>query len=330
MMERMGRNKDIAKKIFFCILICLSFSIVYGQDIHPFLKIKAFGAITDFLVDDSKVILSTDAGTIETFSLKNGQKINHIRLPAMKDFMGDPVPVKVYSIDKQNDKLLIVTQGDHGFRNLLIYENGEPEEIINAQKDKMMIKKARWIDSSTILLGLLGNDLLLFDVSRKKIINKLNISPYTFSDFYLTEDKRNAFTADESGIVHKIDLIDFKIKQEYTEINVDNIYQLVYKNGVIITAGQDRRVGVYNTITGNNYFLQKSFLVYSVGLSADARIGASYATEENDISLFMTATRNEAYILKGHQSIITKIAFFDNHTLISAGDDQFLIIWKFD
>ncbi len=326
----MKRKRGIVKKVIFCIFICLSFFLVYGQDIHPFLKIKASGAITDFLVEDSKVILSTDAGTIETYNLRNGQRISKILLPAMKDFMGDPVPVKVYSIDKLNDKLLMVTQGDHGFRNLLVYKNGEPEEIINAEKDKMMIKKARWIGGRTILLGLLGNDLVLFDIDRKKAIHKLSISPYTFSDFYLTEDKRNAFTADESGIVHKIDLIGFEIEQEYTGINLDNIYQLVYKNGVIITAGQDRRVGVYNTITGENYFLQKSFLVYSVGLSTDGRIGACYATEENDISVFMTATRNEGYILRGHQSVITKMEFFNNHTLISAGDDQFLIIWKFD
>ena len=224
--------------------------------------------------------------------------------------------------------MLAVTQGIHGFRNVLIFENSKPHQIIDAERDKLMVKKARWITGNTILLGLLGNDLIIFDVAQKKSVRKSNISPYTFSDFSLTADKKFVFTADESGVVHQIDLRTVEVKKEFQGMNVDNIYQLVYQNGVIITAGQDRRVGVYQTITGDHYFLQKNFLVYSVGLNADGSIGAYSATEENDISIFMTASRKETFVLKGHQSVVTKMVFVDDHTFISAGDDQYLMIWE--
>jgi WD40 repeat protein len=316
-------------KVIFSIFLCFSFIYVSGQEIHPFSKIETSGAITDFVIDGSYILISTDAGTIETYNPDIREKDDLIQLSDTKDFMGDPVPTKIYSIDKLSSKILAVTQGNHGFRNVLIFENGQSEEIITAERDKMIIKKARWVNNNTILLGLLSNDLILFDVMQKRIICEINISPYTFSDFSLTEDKQYAFTADESGIVHEIDLHNCVVKQDYMGINVDNIYQLVYKNGVIITAGQDRRVGVYNTITGDNYFLQKNFLVYSVGLNSDGSIGAYSATEENDISIFMTVNRKDVYILKGHQSVITKMVFIDDYTFLSAGDDQYLIIWKF-
>jgi len=315
-------------------LIIIGFSlltvVLFGVEIQPVIKIKTAGTITDFFIENLKVVLSTDGGTIETYNIKTGKQTDFVQLPPMKDFMGDDIPTKIYSIDKVLGKLLLVTQGNHGFRNMFIYENGQPEEIFNAERDKLMIKKARWINSNIILLGLMSNDLILFDVGQRQVICKLSISPYTFSDFSLTADKEFMFTADESGIVHKIKVNNCEIEQEFTGINVDNIYQLVTKNGIVITAGQDRRVGVYNTDTGDNYFLQKDFLVYSVGLNADGSVGAYSATEDNNISIFRTASRDESCVLSGHESVVTKMAFFDDHTFISAGDDQYLMIWKFE
>ena len=315
-------------------LIIIGFSLVtvllYGQEINPTLKIEAAGAITDLFIENSTVVLSTDAGTIETYNINTGEQTEIIQFPPMKDFMGDDVPTKIYSIDKVREKLLVVTQGNRGFRNVSIIENGQTQEIFNADRDKLMIKKARWINNNNILLGLMSNDLILFDVGQNKVICELSISPYTFSDFSLTADKQYVFTADESGIVHNIEVNNCEIRKDYTGINVDNIYQIVSKNGIVITAGQDRRVGVYNTITGDNYFLQKDFLVYSVGLSPDGSIGAYSATENSDISIFNTTTREETHVLSGHKSVITKMEFFDNKNFISAGDDQYLMIWKIE
>ncbi|MEN8225219.1 MAG: hypothetical protein ABFS05_07630, partial [Bacteroidota bacterium] len=256
-------------KLILIILLFLSVNITSGQEVHPLHKIKASGAITDFIIHKQHITLSTDAGTIETYDAASCKKLNIIQLPTMMDFMGDPVPTKIFSIDRLSSKILFVHQGNHGFRNVAILEEGQQQTIIDADKDKMMIKKARWISNNTILLGLLSNDLILFDVAQKKIICELNICPYTFSDFSLTEDKQYVFTADESGIVHKIEINNCTLLNDYSGINVDNIYQVVYKNGIVITAGQDRRVGVYNTVTGNNYFLPATFLVYSVGLNGD-------------------------------------------------------------
>ncbi len=313
-----------------CSFVLFSFIAHTVRDVQPAAKIKVSGAVTDIIVENENVFVSTDAGTIERYNLKTRKKDIFLRLPDTRDFMGDPLPAKIFSIDKLAGSMLAVTLGNHGFRNLIVTENGRREGMILAGRDKMMIKKARWIDDHTVLLGLLCNDLILFDTGKKKVLRKINISPYTFSDFYLSEDKRYVYTADESGIMHEINLQTFSLSRNFTGINLDNIYRIVYKNGTIITGGQDRRVGICHTHTGNNYFFQKAFLVYSVGLNQTGTIGACSASEENDIEVFTTASGEVTHVLKGHESVITGMAFIDNRTLVSAGDDGLLIIWKFD
>ena len=320
--------RKIANRFGLLFYLIFSSFLCFGQIIQPALKIKTSGAITDFFIDGSKITLSTDAGTIEEFNLSSGKRIKTEHLPEMVDFMGDPAPTKVYSIDKFDTKILFVTQGNHGFRNLLITENNDTLKVIEANRDKLMIKKARFVNNNHILLGLMSNELILFDIDKKEIIYTSTISAYSFSDFYLNNNKQFVYSSDESGIVHKIDVKDGKILEEFEGNNVDNVYRLVYKNGVIITAGQDRRVGVYNTITGANYYLQKNFLIYSVALNSDASKGAFTASEENDITVFNVETRNELLKLKGHTSVITKMEFIDKNTLVSAADDHYLMIWK--
>ena len=80
-----------------------------------------------------------------------------------------------------------------------------------------------------------------------------------------------------------------------TECSIDK--EFFSKNGIIITAGQDSRVGLYNTSTEKKYFLQKDFLVFSAALNEDGSIGAYTATEDNDISIFETQTQKEMSFL---------------------------------
>jgi len=316
------------KRLTLFVFICILTKWISAQEIQPSLIINTSGAITDFVVDGSKVYISTDAGTIETWNINTHQKNIYYKQADITNFMGESVPAKIFSIDKFSGKLLFVTQGNKGFRSVFIYEENSLIEIINADRNRMIVKKARWVNDSTIVLGLLSNDIIMFDVGGKKMKCEKNVSPYSFSDMSLTEKKQFIFTADESGIVHRISLQECEINQEYSGMNVDNIYQIDYQNGILITAGQDRRVGVYNTITGLSYYLQKDFLVYSSALSETGSLGAYSASEECDISVFNTKTREENYVLKGHRGVITKIIFLDEQTVLSGGDDQNLIVWK--
>ncbi len=317
-------------KLFISLFFIFATSTLAGQNISPSVKIITSGAITDFFIEDPEIILVTDAGTIEWYNFKTGQKTNFIQLPKIKDFMGDEVPAKIFSVDKLNDQLIYVTQGIHGFRNVVIRQRKDEKKVIDANIDRLLVKKVRFINEKEILLGLMSNEIMLFDIEKNEMVYKLPISAYTFSDFDLSRDNQFVYTSDESGIVHKIDIQKGKVVKDFSCNNVDNIYKLVYRNETIITAGQDRRVGVYQALIGDKYYLQKNFLIYCVGLNENGTVGAYTADEENNITLFDINTKSEITKLTGHQSVITKIEFVDDHTLISASDDRYLMIWKIE
>ena len=51
-----------------------------------------------------------------------------------------------------------------------------------------------------------------------------------------------------------------KVIKKFKPLNLDNIYKLAYKNGNILTAGQDRRVGVYPK-NGTPYYIKSDFFI---------------------------------------------------------------------
>ena len=320
--------KTVSRLFLILIILQSATSIMWGQEIKPKLSMIASGAVTDFIVQDNALYAATDQGIVDVFYLTDGSRANQIKLPPITDFMGDEIPVKVFSIDKSGDKLLLVIQGNHGFRNVLLYQDGEIIKIIDADKDKILVKKARFVDDNKVLFGLLSNELIMFNHQKEQVVYNVQISAYSFSDFCLNDDKSQVITADESGIIHLIHTNDGKILKEYSGNNVDNVYKTVFQNGKIITGGQDRRIGIYHTALNDKYYIEGDFLVYCVGLSPDGSVGAFSASEDNEICLFNTNTKEIFQTLKGHNSTLTKIHFLNNSRMITSCDDPNIFIWE--
>lgn len=299
-----------------------------SQNVEPYVIIPTSGAVTDFVIDNNHIYAATDESVIDIINATSGKVFDKISVPFSHDFMGDEIPSKIYSVDKIDDKVVFVWQGNRGFRNVSVKENNIITKIIDADINKLMIKKVRFIDENNILLGLLSNELILFNLKTKNIVYQEQISAYSFSDFCLNSSKTQVATTNESGIVHVIDVSNGQPINTFQNNNVDNVYQVDYKNNVIITAGQDRRVGIYYTVINNSYYLQENFLVYSVGLSNDGFIGAFCASEDNEISIFDINSKTILHNLVGHNSTITKIIFTDNNTVVTSAEEPIMIIWK--
>jgi hypothetical protein len=73
----------------------------------------------------------------------------------------------------------------------------------------------------------------------------MNLGYHSMSDVMLSADKKKIIVADESGTVKIIDTKTSIIDEVLSSQNVDNIFKVAFSNDVIITADQDRRVGVY-------------------------------------------------------------------------------------
>ncbi len=310
-------------KLLVILLFCINLFAV--QNLTPGKIYKASGTVQSIVFKDDKLYAATDNGTVEIFDKDSFEKIDTIKIPDIKDFMGDVIASKIYSIDILADKLLIVSQGMKGYRNIFLYQNGVVEKIIDIDK-KYFIQKASFISENKIIFGLLSNQIGVYDFALKKLKYLVQISTSSFSNFMLDESKKTLAVTDESGIVRVLNVSDAKVIKKYEALNLDKVYQLDYKKGVILTAGQDRKAVVYGSLS--SYKLDFDFLLYSCALSPKAKLGAIAYNEDNEVLIFDIATKDYLYNLVGQKATLTQILFINEDELFISSDDSNINYFK--
>ena len=307
------------------LLILFFYHDICAKDIKPAFIMQTSGIVNDFVIDGDKLYVGTNAGTVDIFSLREKKLVNQIFIKPMKSGQGEMVAPNVISVDRHKGKTLIVTTAENAFRNVWLHD-GENLHAIITTKDKKVIRKARFIDEQNFMFGSAGYVMTKYTLKDNHSIYKHHIEPSAFSDMELNEDKSRMITASESGIVTVIDVKTGKILKKYDSLNVDNIYKVAYKNGNIITAGQDRRVGVYPK-EGKPYYIRSDFLVYAVGLSPNGKIGVYSSSEKSDLQLFNVASGKKTDRLVGHVAIPSTIRFFSHEGFFSAGYENRIFYW---
>lgn len=312
-------------KFFF--FLAFLFTTLNANEIKPLFQYEASGAVTELIVKENKLYASTDASSIDIFNIQTKQKISTILFPKIKDFMGDIVNSKIYSIDILKDKILSVSQGEKGGRNLTIYENGKFNTIISDKK-RMFIAKAKFLDENRIIFSLLSNELYIYDIKSKKKVLKVDVSLSKFSDFVLNENKKSVIVADESGILKMLNTDNLQVIKEFKNQNLDNVFQVDTKNNIIATAGQDRRAVIYDELNNNAQYINAPFLIYSVGLSPSGKkVGIAY-DEENNVLIFDTKSKIKKFMLVENLAIISKILFINEKELFISSDDKKINYYK--
>ncbi len=291
------------------------------KELKPDFSLIADGGVTELMYKDNKLYASTVNSSLDIFDLNKKEKVSSIKVERIKDFMGDTIEAKMYSFDILDDKILLLSQGNKGGRNINIFSNNHLENIIS-EKEKLYIAKAKFIDKNTIIFALLSNELYLYNLKEKKAEKIIQVSHSHFSNFVLSEDKRFIIVSDESGVLKVLNTKDLKIEKKFAKQNLDNVYQVDSKNNYIITAGQDRKSAIYHMEKNIAYHKKAPFLVYSVGLSPKGLIGAFATNEENDVLVFDTQTKEDLFILKENPSLITDILFINENEVFIANEQE--------
>lgn len=316
------------KKLIFIFLTTFFFiSTINAKDLTPNYSLTASGGVTDLIIKNEKLYASTDASSVDIFDFKTQNKIESIKVPKIHDFTGDIIESRIYSVDVSNDDILIVSQGEKGGRAIDIYKNKKLEKIID-DKDGLFIAKAKYLDENHIIYALLSNQIYLYDIKNKKILNETQISQSKFSSFCLTQDKSKIIVADESGNITMIDTKTFNILKTFKNQNLDNVFQVDTKNDLIITAGQDRRVAIYSFDEKISYYKEASFLIYSAGLSPSSKLGAFSSDEENNVTIFNTNTKENLYKLTQNKATLTNILFINENEVFVTSDDKKINYYK--
>ena len=311
------------------LLLIFLFSTTYAKDITPSFIYDAKGGVTDIVYNQNKIYVATAASSIDIFDLTTQTKVDSIILPKIKDFMGDEIDSKIYSVDILDDSILILSQGNKGGRAINIYKDGKLKEVISDKK-RMFIAKAKFLDANTIIFALLSNEIFVFDLTKSKILKVEQASFSKFSNFVLTEDKKSIIIADESGDLQLRDSRGLKLIKTFKGQNLDNVFQVDTKNGLILTAGQDRRTVVYDIDLGAKYYKSASFLIYSAGLSPSSKLAAYASNEQNDVTVFNTRTKADLHTLVQNPATITNILFINEKEVFVTSDHEKINYYKID
>jgi len=313
------------RKIAFFILFSL---YAWGvAEITPVGNIEVNGTAKDMVLRGEKLIIATDMGHIEVYDTAKNEKIEEISIPDVKDFMGDIMPARVMSVDMIEERYLLLSDsGIGGYANLYLHENGKTIQLIS-HKDKKPLIKARFIDKGHILFAYLSDELALFDIAKRKEHYRVQLSESKFSDFALNEQRTQAVSSCESGVLSVVDVQSGKSIKELKGQNVDNVYRVDFKNGMVSGAGQDQRGSLYTVKSGRGEYIKGSFLIYSTALSPSASQVAFAMDEKNNISIYDSVSKTKTALLKGQKSTLNVIIFKDEKRLYSASDDNTVMVW---
>lgn len=297
---------------------------LYSNDIkelNPKFSLKASGGVTNLVLKENLLLASTTASSVDIFDIEKKELIKKIEIEKIKDFTNQAIDSKVYSTDIIDNKILILSQGQSGGRDIFIYENEKLENIIS-HKDRLFIAYAKFLDSQNIIYALLSNQIYIYNIKEKRILNELQISQSSFSHFVLNEKKDTLFVADESGIISQIDIKSFKKTKTFKGQNVDRVFQVDVKKDRLLTAGQDRRVAIYNFGFSKPYYLSTNFLIYTGALSPSSNKAAFCFDEQNSVAVFDTNSKEILYKLINNRAILTNILFLNEDELFVASDDE--------
>lgn len=305
------------------LLLCV---VLHARDISPSFSLHTVGAINDFVVDANRLYVATDRGSVDVFDLTTKKIIHQIVLEPIVSYQDKVIPAPISSVDVLKGKVLIVSRTKDNYRDVWIYENYALRQILDA-KQKLMIKEARFVDDNHIIFATVDSDIIMYEMGENYQVYHKHISQSTLGDMILSKDKKKIITADESGEVRIFDVQSSKEETGFPPENLDKVFHVAHSGDVTITAGQDRRVAVYEK-GQKPYHIKNDFIVYCVGLSPSGRVGVYSSTEENYLQLFDISTKQKKDRLVGHKRIINQIRFINETMLFSSDQGHDIYFWE--
>jgi len=288
-------------------------------------KIQFNGYISKVTFNNKYLIAGLENGEIVIKDFKSLKDIYSIKLPMIEDFMGDKIPMPIYSLDINKNKVLILAGSEDSKRELFIFDiNTKKLKHIFSSKDTFM--KASFIKDK-IFFAYLSDEVSLYDIKTNKFLYKIQAGNYVFSTFALNNDKTLAAIGDESGSITILDSLKGKKISIIKGFNKDQTLSIDFKDKLVINGGSDKRVGIYNVNTKQAVVeLMAKFLPYGASLSPDEKKFAIQYDEKNDIVVY-DMSKNKIAMLKGHTMALNGIKFINNDTILSYSPAE-ILIWK--
>ena len=313
----------MVKKIIFFLFLIIG---IFAADITPTKILTTNGEVIDLIVKNDNIYATTDNGKVDIYDFKTKKLTKEIKFPKIKDFFGDMNNPRVFSVDVNGDDILLASQGTKGFSKVFIYKNNKLHKLFD-ENDRMAIMKVKYLTNDKILIALLSSEIILYDLKNKKTIYDKQISESKFSDFRFNKDKTKLILSDESGSVKLVDVKSGNILKTFSGQNLDNVYQLDYKNHIIAVASKDKKCGIYKDDGSIAYHKKSDFIVYATGLSPSGKLCGYTSNSKNDVTIFDVYTKSNLYKLSHNDNPISNIIFLGEKEIVTS-DKNKIKFWR--
>ena len=303
-------------------LFCLLNFIFANEITTPIKEIEASANVLNTTLINGKLFIATDGGTVEIYDPKQSKFEEIIKMDDIKTYVSDHERPKILSIDELGGKILILSEGDYATKVLYLRENGQMKSI---NLTNQAIKKALFLDGEHAILASISNEIYFLNLKSGEIYEHFKISIAMLSDMEISEDRGTLAIACESGKVYFYNVRTKKM-DKILDIHTDNIYDIAYKNDVVISGGTDRIAGIFSN--GSLKKINAGFLVYGVGLSTDGKIAAYMSDEMSDVNLVDSTSLENIAMLKTGQSTINSIVFISDNEVATSAYEKKILFWR--
>jgi WD40 repeat protein len=296
---------------------------------QPVARTPLAGSSFDLNIKGDRILASTSGGTVEALSWGEEQSRRFVALEAQAGDFGPAMP-RIYSADQNaSGTLALIYQGAGGLGRALALQHpdGTMRELVGAQQ-RRSFRKVRFVAPNRLFVMGVGGVAWLFDTASGEALYQKPVMGYAFSDFVLSPDRTQVALTGESGAVVIVAIESGEVVKRLTGGSRDNAYSIDWKGGVIATAGQDRRLSLYDVAGTSVQHIDTDFLISAVALSPSGSQVAYVCNEASDIALYDRKADREIARLTGHFAMVGHIAFVDEKRLISGGDDSYLLHWR--
>jgi WD40 repeat protein len=300
-------------------VILLSFMFLF---LFSFQKIEFENYISKVAFDNKYLVSGLENGEIIIKDFKTLKKIDSIKLPMIKDFMDENIPMPIYSLDILGNKLLILGGGEDNRREVFIF-NLVSKKLTKLFETKDTLMKGKFLDKNRVIFGLLSDEIIIYNLKSKKNEFKKQIGNYVFSTFVKNGDK--IAIGDESGVLKIFNLKTHKITN-ISGFNKDKTISVGFRKNLVLNASSDMRIAVYNLKGDIRFSMKGKFLPYGADLSEKGDKLAFQIDDKNSIAVY-NLNKKLLKTLKGHKMPLNGLKFIGEDKILSFSPNE-IIIWS--
>jgi WD40 repeat protein len=296
--------------------------------LEPYQTLSIENDILDLVVHDGRMLVSS-VGFIAIYDLHNLEPVSRFEFDKIENFYGDLNFPRLYSADlsRHDDRIVFVKETASG-KTVVQMQYGSEETTLIPEDENLAIRKIRFLDEHRILMATIESEAVIYDLRKSMITYKKQLSHSSFSDFAINPKSHDFVFATESGAIPLVDGDTGEIKTIIEGGNLDDIYSIEFADRVIITAGKDRSVSVYNLDSNLVEKFTSEFYFFAISLNTGTQSALFVVNEANQVGLFDLDRQKVRILLNGAGKSIEVLKFINQHQALGATYNQ-ILFWSF-